>query len=151
MLEHALEYASWGWAVFPLKPHDKAPDGDLAPHGFKNATTDAKQIRAWWRKRPQANIGIATGKTSGLVVVDIDPRNGADLAAFWRAADLDSVQLGTVITGTDGRHLYFRYPAGVTVASRAHFVEGIDLKADGGYVVAPPSVHPNGVLYAWAE
>jgi hypothetical protein len=148
LLEHALQYASWGWAVFPLLPGKKEP---ATKHGFKDATTDEKQIRSWWKREPHANIGIATGKRSGIVVVDIDPRNGADLSVFWREAELDAVRLGTVITGTDGRHLYFRYPADGTVASRSHFVQGIDLKADGGYVVAPPSVHPNGVLYVWAE
>ncbi len=150
LLEHALQYASWGWAVFPLRENDKAPDGDLAPHGFKDATTDAKVIKAWWRKRPNANIGIATGRASGIYVVDIDPKNGADAAAFYRAANIDSVRIGTVITGTDGRHLYFRYPDDRAVPSRTHFVQGIDLKSDGGYVVAPPSIHPNGVAYDWS-
>lgn len=147
LLDHALQYASWGWAVFPLQPCSKEP---ATKHGFKDATTDAKQIRRWWKKHPAANIGIATGRVSGIVVVDIDPRNGGDLHAFWREAKLDIVRLGTVITGNDGRHLYFRYPEGKQIPSRSEFVKGIDLKSDGGYVVAPPSVHPNGVLYDWA-
>jgi hypothetical protein len=148
LLEHALEYARWGWSVFPLRPASKEP---ATEHGFKDATTDEAQIRKWWKKQPTANIGIATGRVSGLVVVDIDPRNGGDTAAFWRAANLDAVRLGTVITGSEGRHLYFRYPATGDVPTRSNFVTGIDLKSDGGYVVAPPSVHPNGVLYAWSE
>jgi hypothetical protein len=148
MLEHALQYASWGWSVFPLQPAGKEP---LTKHGFKDATTDEKQIRKWWKKHPQANIGIATGRVSGIYVVDVDPRNGGDLSAFWREANLDAVRLGMVFTGSDGRHLYFRYPADRDIPSRSEFVKGIDLKSDGGYVVAPPSIHPNGVAYDWSE
>lgn len=151
MLAHALRYASWGWSVFPLRERGKEPDGELAPRGFKDATTDENKIRSWWNTRPRANIGVATGKVSGIVIVDVDPRNGGDLHAFWRSADLDALRVGTVITGSDGRHLFFRYPSGVVVPSRSHFVKGIDLKSDGGYVVAPPSIHPSGVAYAWAE
>lgn len=147
-LEHALAYAARGWAVFPLLPASKEP---MTKHGFKDASTDVKKIRKWWKKDPHANIGIATGKTSGIVVVDIDPRNGGDLSAFWKLCALDDHKLGLVTTGGDGSHLYFSYPAGAEIPSRKEFVQGIDLKSDGGYVVAPPSVHPNGVLYAWAE
>lgn len=147
-LEHALAYAARGWAVFPLVEAGKEP---LTKHGFKDASTDEKKIRKWWTKTPNANIGIATGKLSGIIVVDIDPRNGGDLTTFWKSCALDEHKLGLVTTGSEGSHLYFSYPDGVQIPSRKEFVQGIDLKSDGGYVVAPPSVHPNGVLYAWAE
>lgn len=148
LLEHALQYASWGWAVFPLRPETKEP---ATEHGFKDATTDPAKIRKWWKQNPRFNIGIATGRVSGIFVVDIDPRNGGDVAAFWRAANLDTVRIGVVVTGSDGRHLYFRYPSDRDVPSRKEFVPGIDLKSDGGYVVAPPSIHPNGVAYDWTS
>lgn len=147
-LEHALAYAAKGWAVFPLAKASKSP---ITEHGFKEASTDPKQIRKWWRAHPHANIGIATGRVSGIIVVDVDPKNGGDLATFWKATGLDDHKLGLVTTGSDGSHLYFRYPDGIEVPSRIEFVKGVDLKSDGGYVVAPPSVHPNGVLYAWAD
>lgn len=146
--EHALAYAYRGWAVFPLCEASKKP---LTSHGFKDASTDRGQISRWWRANPRANIGIATGRVSNLIVVDIDPKNGGNLQEFWKLTNLDEYKLGLVTTGSDGSHLYFRYPEGIEVPSRIEFIKGVDLKSDGGYVVAPPSVHPNGVLYAWSE
>lgn len=150
MLAHALRYASWGWSVFPLRERGKEPDGELAPRGFKDATTDENKIRSWWNTRPRANIGVATGKVSGIVIVDVDPRNGGDVEEFRSRVGLGAHH-DTVITGGGGVHLFFRYPSGVVVPSRSNFVKGIDLKSDGGYVVAPPSIHPSGGAYVWAE
>ena len=74
MLERALAYADLGWAVFPLMPNSKAP---LTKHGFKDASKDPADIKRWWTDQPAANIGIATGVISGLVIVDVDVKNGA--------------------------------------------------------------------------
>ena len=140
LLDAALAYASRGWPVFPLTPHDKTPDGKLAPNGYKNATTDEATIRQWWTTRPDANIGIATGEASGLVVVDLDGPEGEE-----HAADLPPTPY--VKTGR-GYHLYFAHP-GEPVKNRAKIRPGVDLRGDGGYVVAPPSIHPDGTPYAW--
>ena len=73
MLDWAFLYAERSCPVFPCSPHGKRP---LTPHGFKDATTDPTQIRRWWKQWPDANIGIPTGKASGLLALDVDPRNG---------------------------------------------------------------------------
>ena len=152
LLEAALSYAFVrGWAVLPLKPRGKEP---LTEHGVKDATTDPAKIEEWWRRWPTANVGIATGAVSGLVVLDIDPRNGGDeeleglLAEHggWGVPTDDSnhPETYTVLTGGGGQHYYFAVEG---PAPSRKLAEGVDLKGDGGYVVAPPSVHPSGRPY----
>lgn len=140
----ALDYASRGLRVFPCASAAKRP---LTPNGFKNATTDPGQVHEWWDRWPTANVAIATG--DGLAVIDVDPRNGGHetLAAFV-AIDHEGEALDTaeVATGGNGRHLYFRAPAGL---SGRVLGPGLDLKAAGGYVVAPPSLHATGRQYVW--
>ena len=119
----------------------------LTAHGFLDAVTDIGQITAWWDQWPAANIGIATGTRSGLLVVDIDPRHGGDDSL--RDLELQHGRLPetpTVITGA-GEHRYLRHPGGY-VPSKP-IAPGIDVKADGGYVVSPPSIHASGRRYAW--
>src|SRR5688572_652952 len=72
MGQAALDYAARCWPVFPVDPNSKKPIGRLAPHGFKDATTDRAQIEAWWRQRPDAMIGVPTGKATGVFVLDVD-------------------------------------------------------------------------------
>ena len=147
LLEHALTYARTGWAVLPLKPREKTP---LTKHAVNDATTDAKQIKRWWKKWPDANIGVACGDASGILVIDIDPRNDGDHT--WISltqdalADADLETL-TSFTGGGGRHLVFEQPEGRT---RGHLGEGIDIK-NSGYIVAPPSNHPSGDGYLWDD
>jgi predicted P-loop ATPase len=146
MLRAALRYAQMGWKVFPCKPCSKQP---ATRHGFKDATTDEAQIREWWERTPDANIGIATGEASGVAVVDEDIRSGG-------RESIDALQQThgefpptlTAITGGGGRHFYFRKPPGIDLRCGKP-AEGVDFKADGGYVLAPPSVHPDGPTYRW--
>lgn len=162
-LEAALNYVRRGWPAFPLYG---ARDGHctcgkdcgrnagkhpLLTGGFHNATTDKGRIQEWWARWPDANVGIRTGAASGLVVLDIDSVKGGDdsLERLARAHGPlpDTVE---VLTGGGGRHLYFRHPGGVgkSVAGLAGLA-GLDVRADGGYVVAPPSMHISGKAYAW--
>jgi hypothetical protein len=102
-------------------------------------------------RTPKANVGIATGAMSGVIVLDVDPRNGGNESL----AELEGRHGGVpdtlqVLTGGDGRHFYFAAPEGVRVPSRK-VASGLDLKADGGYVIAPPSSHPSGGTYRWAQ
>lgn len=138
----ALAYArELGWRVFPLRPRDKIP---LAgSRGFLDATISAEQITAWWTRHPDANIGIATGAASGVVAVDVDgPEGEASLAALGPMP-----QCPTSSTGK-GRHMYFAYAEGVG-SSAGKLGEKLDVRGDGGYIVAPPSTHPSGARYAW--
>ena len=151
LLRAALDYAAAGWAIFPLQPRDKKP---LTSNGFKAATTDPKIIREWWAKTPDANIGLDCGK-SGLVVIDLDKRGDRDGFAEW--ADLVARQhlpteTYTSLTGGGGRHLLFRAPAGVEIKNSAgKLAPGIDVRGVGGYIVLPPSIHPSGKPYEWAD
>lgn len=138
MLDAALDYAAHGWRVFPCRR--KVP---LTEHGVHDATTDAEQIRAWWTQWPDANIGIACG--GGLVVLDVDPRHGGDASLRELEHEHGEIITLTARTGGGGLHLYLRGE----LPQRVGFRRGLDLKASGGYVVAPPSRHESGRRYAW--
>ncbi|MFI7547264.1 bifunctional DNA primase/polymerase [Actinoplanes sp. NPDC049599] len=123
--------------------HDPQACDCLTCHGFYAATTDPDRIAAMVAAIPRGLLAIRTGRGSGLVVIDIDPRNGGrilpELMPPTRCAR----------SGDNGWHLYYRHPGG-TLAAELHGHAGIDVKADGGYVVAPPSVHPDtGRSYRW--
>ena len=164
-LQTALAYASFGWAVFPVhsirkgkctcgRPACKSPGKHpLTKHGFKDATTDPAIVAAWWQKHPWANIAIATGEVSGrLMVIDLDckPDQGIDGEEAWREIAQEIPDTIEVLTGGGGRHLYFIYPDNVDLKSGTNVLgEGIDLRADGGYVLAPPSLHISGRRYEW--
>lgn len=166
MLDAALEAAAClGWPVFPLHypsfPADGGPVrcscGDAAcknigkhpitANGFKDATLDHEQIRAWWTRHPNANIGVPTGAASGMVVWDEDPRHGGD--ASVAGLEVKHARLpGTVTqrTGGGGRHRCFAHPGG-TVKNRTGVLPGIDIRGDGGYIVVAPSLHASGERY----
>jgi hypothetical protein len=134
-LDCALSYASLGLPVFPTKPN-KSP---YTPRGFKDATTDPEAIRAWWRQWPDAGIGIPTGKSSGWLVLDIDPRHGGDatLTALVEEHD-DLPTTAHATTPTGGSHFFFKYPSHVEIGNSAGKLgKGLDVRGEGGYVVAP--------------
>lgn len=134
----ARELARLGVPVFPCVPGGKRP---IPVRGFHDATTDARQVEAWWRQRPAANLAIPTGTASGVVVVDVDVHKVNGYAALERAAHsrLLPEPLAVVTTPTGGRHLYF--PADVEHEQRSWQVgrAGIDFRGDGGYIIVPPS------------
>lgn len=154
-LAAALTYAKQGYRVFPL--HSVGSDGRCtcgsagctspAKHprtksGVRDATTDEARIREWWSSATNANVGIATG--SGIGVLDIDPRHDGDVSLAHLEQQFGAIETFEVQTGGRGRHLYLRVPEGTRSRKIA---DGIDFKADGGYVVAPPSVHASGGTY----
>lgn len=129
--------------MFPCN-RDKSPVGRLAPNGRNDATTNENQIRAWWGRGEDHGIGLATGVESGLYVIDED----ADNAATW----LNLPPTRGARTGK-GRHLYFLRPEGGKWGNFNSTILGakVDAKGDGGYVVAPPSLHANGKRYTWDD
>ena len=144
----ALAYAARGWSVIPVEPHGKRP---LVPWlELQDRRASTEEIDGWFRRWPAANIGLVTGRVSALVVVDVDPRHDGE-ASLERSCEEHGPLPPTVEaeTGGGGRHLYFAYP-GTAVANRVGLLPGIDLRADGGCVVAPPSRHPSGRRYRWA-
>jgi len=140
VLEAALRYALAGFKVMPLKPRGKLP---LTLHGAHDASTDEKKIIGWWEKWPDANIGLTLG---GLVVVDIDPRNGGELHSLpHRLPD-------TCYAQTGGGGFHFLYRAANDVRYNAHPAPGIDVKTgSGAYIVVEPSVHESGRKYSWLD
>lgn len=151
LLEAALKYATkYGWAVFPCSQKTKKP---LTPHGCKDAKKTAGPIKAWWKKYPDASIGVATGSISNLMVIDLDVDeekglDGVHEMTLWEREHGDLPETARVITGRGGVHLYYSYD-GITQSNRAGILEGIDVRGEGGYVIAAPSIHPNGTLYEW--
>jgi len=143
----AAHYLARGWSVLPLRHGDKRPL--IRWETLQQARADAAAVAQWFAQWPDANVGIVTGEISNLIVLDVDPKHGGDhsLAELERrfGALPETVEAHT---GGGGRHLYFTHPGGF-VPNRAGLTQGIDLRGDGGYVVAPPSLHPGGQLYAW--
>jgi hypothetical protein len=149
IIRTALKLAARGLHIFPCRPWDKRP---ATAHGSKDATTDIITIQAWWQGNPDYNIGIATGAASGLFVVDLDG-DGADDGddELRRLIERHGKLPPTVeVITTRGRHLWFRYPNVPVRNSAGKVAPGIDVRGDGGYVLAPPSVHPSGKRYCWS-
>ena len=160
LLEAALDYVSRGWPVLPLtypkaggcscgtacssKPA-KHPIWQLALHGLKDATTDFDQIREWWAREPDANVGVCTGV--GFDVLDVDGDEG------WRTLARTTAEYGCLssspvsLTGGGGGHYLF-LPTGI--GNKTGFQDHLDWRGAAGYIVAPPSVHISGVRYEWA-
>lgn len=159
----ALAYAARGWWVLPLHsgtaarcscsagPACRSPGKHpRTARGSKDATTDQHQIERWCTASAGANVGIATGRASGLLVLDIDPRNGGTATLERLEWELGALpHTVEVFTGGRGLHLYFVAPA--IARARGSLGRGIDVKFEGGYVVAPPSRHASGRLYEWAN
>lgn len=179
LYESAMVYAVNGWQVLPccfpnaaggcgcggtwdrqqqrMVPHTKndigkAPLGALVPHGLIDSAGvgQPETIEEWWRRQPLANVGVRTGHVSGIVVVDLDPRHGgtAAFAALVRRNGALPV-VPFALTGGGGAHLYFAYPDTPIANSAGKVAEGVDVRGDGGYVLAPPSLHASGRRYQW--
>ena len=158
-IDAAVVYARRGWPVFPC--HSAGPVsgcscsqvdcGSPGKHprvkgGLHASSTDASVIRGWWARWPRANVGIRTGDVSGLVVVDVDPAHGGDRTMESVEAEFGPLPLTrTVRTPSGGRHLYFRHPGGLVRNDAGRVLgRGVDLRGDGGYVIAPPSRAASG-------
>ena len=143
----ASDYLRRGWSVIPLRPGTKLPA--IRWEQFQQHRAAADELAHWFERWPSVNIGIVTGKVSGLVVLDVDARHGGfdSLAALER---LHGPLPATVEaeTGGGGRHLYFAAPP-LVPRNKAGLAAGIDLRGEGGMVVAPPSLHPSGMPYRW--
>jgi len=141
----AQDYLRQGFSVIPLRPRDKRPLIDWK--GFQTVKATPPQIKSWWRQTPNANIGIVTGKTSNIVVIDCDSKEATEafMSSYLSARDTLQVKTGR------GAHFYFRWTQAIPNSAGSKLEKGIDVRSDGGYVVAPPSVHPNGKKYGWVN
>lgn len=147
MLTEALRLAELGWRVVPIKRGFKYPP---MKSWQQAASSDEKTVRNWWGGLyRQHGVGVATGEQSGVWVLDIDGEAGA--AALQALEDANGTLPDTVevVTGSGGRHLYFRHPGGRVTTNRSQLGAGLDVRGDGGQVLAPPTIHPNGTAYRW--
>jgi len=172
MLQNALAFAARGWPVFPCHPESKQPllkgdhdsDGNLIPNsgGVKKASCDDDQVRAWWKRWPSAMIGLPTGRAIGAFVVDIDAGADKTTGEIYEAAGLQialetaiGVQLPPTLfcnTPRGGVHLYYALPDGAAPGNRTDLLgkkSRIDIRGEGGYVIAPPSLRKDGNAYQW--
>lgn len=148
-LQAALAGRRRGWSIIPVRPRAKAPLIRWKPFEAKRA--DEEQLRKWFTRWPDANLSVVTGRISGLVVLDVDPRHGGD-RSLGRLEKQHGQLPETVSsrTGGGGRHYFFRHP-GKAVRNRVGFEPGMDIRGDGGSIVLPPSVHPSGKRYRWSK
>lgn len=163
--DDALLYAQeLGWRVFPI--YEIGPDGRCAcgkdcsspgkhprtRNGVKDASSDPLQVSAWWNAWPWANIAIATGFDSGVVVVDLDvkPDKGIDGVASWAALGIETSTLEARSGSGVGRHLFFAAPDFARIKNSASLIApGIDTRGEGGYLLVAPSNHLSGGMYEW--
>ncbi|MDP9362896.1 MAG: bifunctional DNA primase/polymerase, partial [Chloroflexota bacterium] len=162
MKDHALAHAERGWRVFPVwwmeggacacgkASCDRPAKHPIPATGLKSASDDPAKIDRWWTQYPKANIAVATGSASGLVVVDIDGPKGEE-----QVGGLEIPRTAVARSGRadGGRHVYFLHPQ-FPVKSDASVLgtnTKVDVRADGGYAILPPSVHETGNRYAWVE
>lgn len=154
----AMHYAgALGWPVIPLhtpraggcscrRPDCQAAGKHPRLRAWQTARVSPERVAIWWKRWPDANIGLLTGSPSGLVVLDVDGEEGE---AALRG--LSRPPTPTVRTGSGGLHLYFRQPAGTVFRNFVRRLPGLDFRGEGGQVVLPPSLHPGGGRYAWVE
>lgn len=157
----AILYAGWGWSVVPV--HSVGARGsctcrrEACPSVAKHprvrweqamaAPASVEELEAWWQRWPEANVGVVTGEVSGVAVVDVDPRNGGDVTLRELEARHGILPVtAEVRTGGGGQHLWFTADGPLPSGELG---PGLELKGDGGMVVAPPSVHASGKSYVW--
>ena len=152
MLDIAMEYLDRGFSVIPLTPGNKTPHMGLLPRNsdgkpswkcFQDRLPTGDEVSGWFQTESGANLGIVTGQISGVVVQDID--EDAGLAEAHRQGGIPDTPISQ--TG-HGIHVFYQHP-GYQVSNFCRRLPGMDLRGDGGYVVAPPSLHPDGHRYRW--
>ncbi len=166
MIDEALRYANAGIPVFPL--HWIKQDGSCScskgaaceckgkhpriKNWCEEATTDPDKIRGWWSKAPSANIGIPMGERSGLVTLDVDTRHGGDQSLEALVKEHGELpKTVTATTGGGGKHYVFKYTDDLALKNVVGFRDGLDVRTQGGMIVAAPSMHQSGKRYVWDE
>lgn len=147
ILDQAVEYVDWGWSVLPVKPDEKRP---FMTNWLQYTKTRAPKpmVESWFNNLSGAGVGVVTGRISGIVVLDIEAYCKIPIEEILRKYPTQLVAR----SGGGGYHLYFSYPRTATrISNRVGIFEGADIRADGGFIVAAPTTHPNGKKYEWIQ
>lgn len=147
LIEQAREYLNWGWSILPVKPEEKRPymTNWLS---YQHQKADVGMVENWFTSLMGAGIGVVTGKISNIIVLDIESYCKTPIEELIKKYPTQLIAR----TGGGGYHLYYTYPQGVgKVANRVGIFEGADLRADGGFVVAAPTLHQSGRKYEWIQ
>jgi len=142
ILEATLKYADRGFSVIPIRS-DKKPFTKWEQYQKRRST--AEEIRQWWDKWPSAMIGIVTGEVSEVLVIDCDNEN-----AYRKFQELlpDSF-ITWIVKSPRGYHIYLLYPKGQPIGNATGIMEAVDVRGNGGYIIAPPSINAEGKSYSW--
>lgn len=145
--EYAAEYVNNGWSILPVRPDEKRPYmSNWLQYQNSRATPD--MVDSWFSNLTGAGIGLVTGKISNVVVLDVEAWCKVPIDELLKRYPTQMVAR----SGGGGYHLYYTYPQGVgRVANRVGIFDGADLRADGGFIVLPPTRHPNGKQYEWVK
>lgn len=147
VLTQANEYIDQGWSILPVKPSEKRPYmTNWLQYQHTRATKEMAD--SWFTSLTGAGVGMVTGRISGVVVLDIESYCSIPIDELLRRYPTQMISR----TGTGGYHLFYLYPNGVSkIVNRVGIFEGADIRADGGFIVLPPTRHPNGKLYEWVK
>jgi putative DNA primase/helicase len=160
LVSSALDYAARSWRVFPVPPGYKKGYKKADDHGGRRwgCTVDPQEVTADWLRWPSANVGIACGPNSGLFVIEADTIEGHGVDGVGNLASLIAEHGGLpdtieALSPSGSRHLYFAWPEGVNIRnSEGRIAPGVDVRGEGGMVVAPPSIKPGNPLpYRWTK
>lgn len=144
MLDAAFAYAARVRQAFPCRPGGKSP---LTARGLLDATTDRATIEQWWKRWPDANVAVRTGRESGIVVLDVDGGDGLESLRRLEAENGPLPVTTSVVTPRGGQHYHFEHPGFEIRNSAGVLGVGLDIRGDGGYVLVPPSVGADGRRY----
>jgi hypothetical protein len=150
LLQVAITYTRLSWSVIPIEPRGKRPL--VKWRGRQNMRLTEPELEAYWQRWPEANVGVVTGHVSGLLVLDIDEDKGGLRSLAKLVARHGPMPLTWRCRTGSGQHLYFLLPEGRDCRNSAgRLGPGLDIRAEGGYVVAPPSIHRSGRQYRWLD
>jgi P4 family phage/plasmid primase-like protien len=150
----ALDYIARGWGIVPLRVKAKEP---ATKHGLSDWTDNPETARKWWSRHPNSNIGIVCGSSSrGLLVIDVDVDEEKDKDGYASLSEFERLygelpETVTAITGSGGIHYLYRVPMEREIRPTTNATLGIDVRCERSYIVAPPSIHPNGNRYEWQD
>ena len=146
-MEYVSDYVDIGWSVLPVKPSEKRPYMTNWLQYNKTKATRAT-VENWFNSLSGAGVGMVTGKISNIVVLDVESYCPTPISEILKKYPTQLISR----TGSGGYHLFYQYPTNVPrVANRVGIFEGADLRADGGFIVLPPTVHPSGNKYEWVQ